>query len=117
MGMIIIKSFKNLKEIKNRDEYVKICEINYGNTFLDVIGINEHIERILPTEIINLNLENKFTDIRGLTQSGKVVLIEGHAGKLSRHHLERYYGYHRIAIAGSLRKSYRLLHVFLQRST
>lgn len=95
MGMIIIKSFKNLKEIKNRDEYVKICEINYGNTFLDVIGINEHIERILPTEIINLNLENKFTDIRGLTQSGKVVLIEGHAGKLSRHHLERYYGYHR----------------------
>lgn len=92
---IIIRSFKNLKEIKNRDEYIKISEISYGNTFLEVIGISERIERILPTEIINMNLDNRFTDIRGLTESGKIVLIEGHVGRLTDSHLDRYYGYHR----------------------
>ena len=60
-----MKTFKNLKKIKNRDEYIKISELNYGNIFLEIIGQNEEIVRILPTEIINLNLENKFTDIRG----------------------------------------------------
>lgn len=95
MERIIIRSFKNLKEIKNRDEYIKISEISYGNTFLEVIGISERIERILPTEIINMNLDNRFTDIRGLTESGKIVLIEGHVGRLTDSHLDRYYGYHR----------------------
>ena len=69
--MIIIKSFKNLKKIKNRDEYVKICELNYGNTFLEVLNINEEIERILPTEIINNTLDNKFTDNPSINQIWK----------------------------------------------
>ena len=90
-----MKSFKNLKEIKNRDEYIKICETNYANTFFNVIGEDEEVERILPTEIINMNLENKFIDIRVLTKSGKIIILEGHKGALKRHHLERYYGYHK----------------------
>ena len=69
--MIIIKSFKNLKKIKNRDEYIKICELNYGNTFLEVLNINEEIERILPTEIINNTLDNKFTDNPSINQIWK----------------------------------------------
>ena len=44
-----MKTFKNLKKIKNRDEYIKISELNYANTFLEVIGQNEEIIRILPT--------------------------------------------------------------------
>lgn len=90
-----MKTFKNLKQIKNRDEYIKICELNYANTFLEVTGQNEEIIQILPTEIINSNLENKFTDIRGLTKSGKIVIIEGHVGILNDRHLIRYYGYHK----------------------
>ncbi|MDO5810930.1 hypothetical protein [uncultured Methanobrevibacter sp.] len=69
--------------------------MNYANTFLEVTGQNEEIIQILPTEIINFNLENKFTDIRGLTKSGKVVIIEGHVGILNDRHLIRYYGYHK----------------------
>ena len=88
-----MKNFKNLKKIKNRDEYIKISELNYSNTFLDVIGQNEEIVRILPTEIINLNLDNKFTDIRGLTKSGKVVIIEGHTDILREPDFARYYTY------------------------
>ena len=88
-----MKTFKNLKQIKNRDEYIKIAELNYANTFLDVIGQNEEIERILPTEIINLNLQNKFTDIRGLTKSGKIVIIEGHTDILREPDFTRYYTY------------------------
>lgn len=42
-----------------------------------------------------MNLDNRFTDIRGLTESGKIVLIEGHVGRLTDNHLDRYYGYHR----------------------
>ena len=82
-----MKTFKNLKQIKNRDEYIKISELNYANTFLEVV------ERILPTEIINLNLENRFTDIRGLTKSGKIIIIEGHTGILRDVDLARYYRY------------------------
>lgn len=63
MERIIIKTFKNLKEIKNRDEYFKICQMGYANTFLKVINQNEYVVRMLPTEIINMNLENRFTDI------------------------------------------------------
>ena len=92
---VIIKSFKNLKKIKNRDEFIKISILNYGNTFLEIIGRYERIVRVLPTEIININLENKFTDIRGLTEDDEVIIIEGHINKLERHHLERYYGYHK----------------------
>lgn len=88
-----MKTFKNLKKIKNRDEYIKISELNYANTFLEVIGQNEEIIRILPTEIINLNLDNKFTDIRGLTKSGKIIIIEGHTGILREPHFARYYTY------------------------
>lgn len=90
---IIIETFKNLKKIKNRDEYIKICELNYANTFLEVIGYNEEIDRLLPTEIINSKLENKFTDIRGLTKSGKIIIIEGQTDVLREPDLERYYGY------------------------
>lgn len=90
-----MKNFKNLKQIKNRDEYIKLCELNYANTFLEVTGQNEVIERILPTEIINPNLENKFTDIRGLSKSGKIIIIEGHEDVLRDYHLIRYYGYHK----------------------
>ena len=95
LGGIIIKSFKNLKKIKNRDEYIKLSQLNYANTFLEIIGRYERIIQILPTEIINSNLENKFTDIRGLTDEGNVLIIEGHTSQLKRHHLERYYGYHK----------------------
>ena len=91
--MIIIKSFKNLKKIKNRDEYIKICELNYANTLLEVLNINEEIERILPTEIINNTLDNKFTDIRALTKSGKIMIIEGQTEILKDPDLLRYYGY------------------------
>ena len=93
MERIIIRSFRNLKKIKNRDEYVKIAELNYANTFLEVIGINEEIVRILPTEIINMDLENKFTDIRGLTKSGKVMIIEGQTDVLREPDFGRYYTY------------------------
>lgn len=95
MEGIIIKSFKNLKKIKNRDEYIKMAELNYANIFLELIGRCERIVQILPTEIININLENKFTDIRGLTEDGDVVIIEGHTSQLKRSHMERYYGYHK----------------------
>ena len=88
-----MKTFKNLKKIKNRDEYIKISELNYGNIFLEIIGQNEEIIRLLPTEIINLNLENKFTDIRGLTKSGKIVIIEGHTEILREPDFGRYYTY------------------------
>ena len=91
--MYIMKTFKNLKKIKNRDEYIKISELNYGNIFLEIIGQNEEIIRLLPTEIINLNLENKFTDIRGLTKSGKIVIIEGHTEILREPDFGRYYTY------------------------
>ena len=90
-----MKTLKNLKKIKNRDEYVKLCELNYANTFLEVTAQNEEIIQILPTEIINPNLENKFTDLRGLTKSGKIVIIEGHTDILKDYHLVRYYGYHK----------------------
>ena len=90
-----MKNFKNLKKIKNRDEYIKICELNYANTFLEVIGQDEEIERILPTEIINLDLENRFTDIRGLTKSGKIIIIEGHNDVLREPDFGRYYTYYK----------------------
>ena len=95
LGGVIIKSFKNLKNIKNRDEYIKLSQLNYANTFLEIIGRYERIVQILPTEIINLNLENKFTDIRGLTDEGDILIIEGHTSQLKRPHLERYYGYYK----------------------
>lgn len=90
-----MKTFKNLKQIKNRDEYVKICELGYANTLLEVIDVNEEIERILPTEIINLNLDNRFTDIRGLTKSGKIMILEGQTGVLLESDFFRYYDYYR----------------------
>lgn len=100
IGEDIIKSFKNLKKIKNRDEYVKISELNYANTFLELIGLDEEIERILPTEIINPNLYNKFTDIRGLTKSGKIIIIEGQKKVLKEQDFSRYYGYFKDTYCG-----------------
>lgn len=62
---------------------------------MELIGQNEVIERILPTEIINSNLDNKFMDIRALTKSGKIIIIEGQTDVLERNPLERYFGYFR----------------------
>ena len=93
MERIIIKTFKILKQIKNRDEYIKLCELSYVNTFLEVIKQNEEVVRILPTEIINSNLENKFLDLRGLTKSDKILIIEGQTNILRESDLGRYYGY------------------------
>lgn len=88
-----MKTFKYLKEIKNRDSYAKLSVTNYANTLLDMIGRRERVVQILPTEIINMNLENKFTDIRCLTDLDTVIIFEGHSGILRSDHLERYFGY------------------------
>lgn len=84
---------KNLKQIKNRDEFIKVCEMNYINGMLKLIKRPERVELILPTEIITKNLENRFIDFRIKTKDSKILIIEGESDKLRIDDTPRFYKY------------------------
>lgn len=44
---------------RNRDLFVKICFIYFLNHVLKVLGIDEEVEDILPTELITWNRKEK----------------------------------------------------------
>lgn len=60
---------------KNRDLFLKLCFMYFLNNVLTVLGIDEEIEDILPTELITMNKNGKLrifddlNDFRVLTKS------------------------------------------------
>ena len=67
---------------KNRDLFLKIYFINFLKNMLTVMGIDEEIEDILPTELISMNRKGKLkifdqmNDFKVTTKSGKIIIFE-----------------------------------------
>ena len=66
----------------NRDLMFKICFMYFANYMLKILGINEEIVEISPTELIGLESINKpkifnnFLDFVAVTKSGKIIFFE-----------------------------------------
>ena len=72
----------SIEEKKNRDLFLKMCFMYFLMHILNVLGIDEEIEDILPTELITLKRKDKIKifddlhDFRAITKSGKIIIFE-----------------------------------------
>lgn len=68
---------------------------------LTVLGIDEEIEDILPTELISMNRKGKLrifeelNDFRVTTKSGKIIIFEFKKNTLRKNDLKQVYNYYR----------------------
>lgn len=86
---------------KNRDLFLKFCFMYFLNNVLTVLGIDEEIEDILPTELIAMNKNGKLrifddlNDFRVLTKSGKIIIFEFKKNILRKNDLKQVYNYYK----------------------
>lgn len=86
---------------KNRDLFLKLCFMYFLNNVLTVLGIDEEIEDILPTELITMNKNGKLrifddlNDFRVLTKSGKIIIFEFKKNILRKNDLKQVYNYYK----------------------
>ncbi len=77
----------SVKIDKNRDLFFKFCFMYFLTNIVKILGINEEIDEILPTEAItfkNIKPEifHNFLDFHVLTKSGKIMVFEFKKGPL-----------------------------------
>lgn len=83
----------------NRDLFFKVCFIYFANYILRILGIDEEIVEITPTELIGFeNLKkpkifNNFLDFAAVTKSGKIILFEFKKNPLRTKDLKQAYRY------------------------
>ena len=83
----------------NRDLMFKICFMYFANYILKILGINEEIVEISPTELIGLEsiskpkIFNNFLDFAAITKSGKIILFEFKKNALRTKDLKQSYKY------------------------
>ena len=86
---------------KNRDLFLKLCFMYFLNNVLTVLGIDEEIEDILPTELITMNKNGKLrifddlNDFRLLTKWGKIIIFEFKKNILRKNDLKQVYNYYK----------------------
>ena len=91
----------SIENVKNRDLHLKICLMYFLNHVLIVLGIDEEIEDILPTEMISITKNRKLKifddlhDFRAVTKSGKIIIFEFKKNTLRKNDLKQVYNYHR----------------------
>lgn len=86
---------------RNRDLFVKICFMYFLNHILNVLGIDEEIKDIQPTEYITVDKNEDFKildnllDFVALTKSGKIIIFEFKKNMLRKSDLKQVYEYYR----------------------
>lgn len=91
----------SIEDVKNRDLFMKLCFMMFVNNVLKVLGINEEIEDILPTELISFNRNSGFKifddlhDFRAVTKSGKIIIFEFKKNPLRKNDLKQVYDYYK----------------------
>ena len=91
----------SIETTKNRDIFVKFCFMYFLVHILKVLGIDEEIEDILPTELITMNKNGKLrifddlNDFRVLTKSGKIIIFEFKKNILRKNDLKQVYNYYK----------------------
>ena len=90
----------SLENQRNRDLLFKICFMYYLMHILIVLGIDEEVVDVLPTELITLNIKDGFRifddqhDFRVLTKSGKIIIFEFKKDMLRKEDLKQTYNYY-----------------------
>lgn len=85
---------------KNRDIFVKFCFMYFLVHILKVLGIDEEIEEIMPTEKITFKKIGKrkifenFLDFQVLTKSKKILIFEVKKNPLTKKDLKQAYEYY-----------------------
>ena len=88
-----------IENIKNRDLFLKICFMNFLTHILKILGIDEEIEEVMPTEIVDFEIKEKITifdnllDFKVLTKSGKIIIFEFKKNSLTTKDLSQVFGY------------------------
>ena len=85
---------------KNRDMFLKFCFMYFLNHVLVVLGIDEEIIDMLPTEKITYKKTGKvkifdnFFDFKALTKSGKIMIFEFKKNTLTNNDLKQSFEYY-----------------------
>lgn len=85
----------------SRDLLFKICFMYFANYILKILGIDEEIIEIKPTESITLkNIEkpkifNEFLDFVAITKSGKILIFEFKKNSLRTNDLKQAFSYYK----------------------
>lgn len=85
---------------KNRDIFLKFCFMYFLNHVLVVLGIDEEIIDMLPTEEITYKKTGKvkifdnFFDFKALTKSGKIIIFEFKKNTLTNNDLKQSFEYY-----------------------
>ena len=89
----------SLEDNKNRDLFLKMCFMYFLIHILNVLGIDEEIEDVLPTELItlkrikNFKILDQLHDFKVITKSGKIILFEFKKYMLRMEDLKQVYKY------------------------
>lgn len=89
-----------IEDVRNRDVFLKFCFIFFINHILVILGIDEEVVDVLPTETITFkkNLKPKifdnFLDFQVLTKSGKIMIFEFKKNALRIEDLKQAYNYY-----------------------
>ena len=89
-----------IEENRNRDLFFKFCFMYFLVHILKILGIDEEIEDILPTETITFKkakrpkIFDNFLDFQVLTKSGKILIFEFKKNPLRRDDLKQAYNYY-----------------------
>ena len=89
-----------VEDIRNRDLFFKICFMYFLIHILRILGIDEEIDEILPTELITLEMKeipkifDNFLDYGVLTKSGKILIFEFKKNPITKNDLKQAYQYY-----------------------
>ena len=89
---------ENIKN--NRDRFLKFCFMYFLEHILKVLGIDEEIEDIMPSEHITFKKIGKrkifdsFLDFHVVTKSGKILIFEFKKNPLTKKDLKQAYEYY-----------------------
>lgn len=89
-----------IETTKNRDIFVKVCFMYFLTHILKILGIDEEIEEIMPTEKITLKkigkqkVFNNFLDFQVITKSGKILIFEVKKNPITKKDLKQSYEYY-----------------------
>ena len=91
----------SVETTRNRDLFIKLCFMYFLNHILKVLGIDEEIKDIKPTEYITVDRTGDFKildnmlDFVAITKSGKIIIFEFKKNRLRKKDLKQVYDYYR----------------------
>lgn len=90
----------SVEENRNRDVFLKFCFMFFIRHILVILGIDEEVVDVLPTETITFKNVGKpkifdnFLDFQVLTKSGKTMIFEFKKNALRSDDLKQAYDYY-----------------------